>query len=76
MPASSRNTLNARQEAYCQGLAQGKSQSRAYVEAGYDARGNAAEVKAANLVRNGKVAARLAELQAEAARGARSPSIP
>ena len=43
MPASLRNTLNARQEAICRGLAEGKSQSRAYVEAGYDARGNAAE---------------------------------
>ena len=39
-----RNTLNARQEAFCRGLTEGKSQSTAYVEAGYDARGNAVEV--------------------------------
>ena len=33
-----RNTLNARQEAFCRGLAEGKSQSQAYVDVGYAAR--------------------------------------
>ena len=65
MPASLRNTLNARQEAFCRGVAEGKSQSQAYVDAGYAARGNSAEANAAILIRNHKVAARLAERQAE-----------
>jgi phage terminase small subunit len=59
--------LNHRQEAFCRYLAQGLPQSRAYIEAGYSARGNSAEVHASILVRNRKVAARLADLQAEAA---------
>lgn len=41
--------------------------SRAYEEAGYDARNNAAEANASRLLRNAKVAARLAELQRQAA---------
>ena len=65
MPASSRNTLNARQEAFCRGLAEGKSQAQAYVDAGYAARRNSAEANAAILIRKHKVAARIAELQAE-----------
>ncbi|TPM27259.1 Terminase small subunit [Mesorhizobium sp. B2-2-2] len=64
MPSSK---LNARQERFCLGLAEGLPQSRAYVEAGYVARGNAAEVEASKMVRLPKVAARLAELQAAAA---------
>ncbi|RWG80221.1 MAG: hypothetical protein EOQ69_21635 [Mesorhizobium sp.] len=60
--------LNTRQERFCLGLAEGLPQSRAYVEAGYAARGNAAEVEASKMVRLPKVAARVAELQAEAAR--------
>ncbi|TIN08894.1 terminase small subunit [Mesorhizobium sp.] len=60
--------LNIRQERFCLGLAEGLPQSRAYIEAGYRARGNAAEVEASKMVRLPKVAARIAELQAEAAR--------
>lgn len=60
--------LNIRQERFCLGLAEGLSQSRSYVEAGYTARGNAAEVEASKMVRLPKVAARVAELQAKAAR--------
>lgn len=60
--------LNIRQERFCLGLAEGLPQSRAYVEAGYTARGNAAEVEASKMVRLPKVAARVAELQAKAAR--------
>lgn len=59
--------LNIRQEKFCQGLAEGLPQSRAYIEAGYNARGNAAEVEASKMVRLPKVAARIAELRAEAA---------
>ncbi|RUW27305.1 terminase small subunit [Mesorhizobium sp. M4B.F.Ca.ET.215.01.1.1] len=60
--------LNIRQERFCFGLAEGLPQSRAYVEAGYAARGNAAEVEASKMVRLPKVAARVAELRAEAAK--------
>ncbi|MEO8685610.1 MAG: terminase small subunit [Devosia sp.] len=60
--------LNTRQERFCHGLAEGLAQSRAYIEAGYTARGNAAEVEASKMVRLPKVAARIAELQAKAAR--------
>ncbi|WP_143744535.1 terminase small subunit [Mesorhizobium prunaredense] len=59
--------LNIRQERFCLGLVEGLPQSRAYIEAGYTARGNAAEVEASKMVRLPKVAARLSALQAEAA---------
>lgn len=61
-------SLNHRQEAFCRGLAKGLPQSRAYMDAGYGSRGNAAEVSASQLLRNPKVAARVARLQADAAR--------
>ncbi|MBZ9810714.1 terminase small subunit [Mesorhizobium sp. ESP-6-2] len=60
--------LNIRQERFCQGLIEGLTQTRAYVEAGYTARGNAAEVEASKMVRLPKVAARVAQLRAAAAR--------
>ena len=59
--------LTARQEAFCTSLAKGLPASRAYVNAGYDARNNAAEANASRLLRNAKVATRLAELQRQAA---------
>ena len=64
----SSSQLNLRQEAFCRLLAEGRSQKNAYVEAGYLATGNAAEVAAARLFRNVQVAARLTELRAKAAR--------
>ena len=51
------------------GLAEGKLQEQAYVDAGYAARGNSAEAEAARLIRNDKVAARVANLKAEHAAG-------
>lgn len=60
--------MNTRQERFCHALVEGHPQSRAYIEAGYTARGNAAEVEASKMVRLPKVVARVAELQAEAAR--------
>ncbi|WP_454572903.1 terminase small subunit [Mesorhizobium sp. PL10] len=60
--------MNLRQERFCLGLAEGLPQSRAYIEAGYTARGNAAEVEASKMVRLPKIAARVAELQAAAAK--------
>lgn len=59
--------LNARQEAFCNLIVEGRTQKDAYAEAGYIARGNAAEVSAARLLRNVQVAARVAELRASAA---------
>lgn len=59
--------LNARQEAFCRCLVEGVPASRAYEQAGYDARNNAAEVNASRLLRNAKVAKRLRELQVDAA---------
>lgn len=57
-----------RQERFCLALSEGLPQSRAYIEAGYTSRGNAAEVAAARLFRNVQVQSRIAELQAGAAR--------
>lgn len=56
---------NIRHERFAQLIAQGKPASRAYIEAGYKARGNAAEVGASRLLRNPKVQERLATLAAE-----------
>ncbi|WP_156751074.1 terminase small subunit [Mesorhizobium sp. AA23] len=64
----SQTKLNIRQERFCRGLLEGLPQSRAYVEAGYAARGNAAEVEASKMVRLPKVAARIAELRNAAAK--------
>lgn len=53
---------NARHEVFAQNLASGMSQAQAYIEAGYSK--NGAEGHASRLVSNGKVSARIAELQA------------
>lgn len=58
---------NTRWEAFVQHLLEGMPQGRAYEAAGYKARGNAAEVKAAQLVRKVQVADRLEHLKAKAA---------
>jgi phage terminase small subunit len=58
---------NARHEKFAQGLAQGMSATEAYRQAGYDAKGNAAEVAASRLIRNTKVASRVEELKTRAA---------
>src|SRR5262245_23127340 len=62
---SNNGALNARQERYAQLLAEGMPQSRAYVEAGYKARGQSADAEASKLIRIDKVKTRLAELRAE-----------
>ena len=56
---------NIRHERFAQGIAKGLPSSTAYIEAGYKARGNSAEVCAARLLRNAQVAARLDELAAK-----------
>lgn len=58
---------NTRHERFAQELAKGKSQVEAYRLAGYNGTDPAMEASASRLVRNAKVAARLAELQAKAA---------
>lgn len=61
--------LNVRQERFVQSLfAKGMNATAAYKAAGYVGKGNVAEVGASEMLRNPKVAARLAELQAEAAK--------
>lgn len=54
---------NARHERFAQAIASGKNGSEAYTLAGYDARGNSAEAAASRLLRDVKVARRIAELQ-------------
>ena len=58
---------NTRHERFAQGVTQGKPGSKAYADAGYKARGNSAEVNAARLLRNAKVAARITDLKTQAA---------
>jgi phage terminase small subunit len=58
--------LTAKQEAFCQGIADGLGQADAYRRA-YDAEGmkdNSIYPKASELMKNGKVSARIAELRA------------
>jgi len=61
---------NTRHELFAQAIASGNSGSKAYVQAGYDAKGNAAEVNASRLLRNAQVEARIAQLRGEAAKAA------
>jgi len=59
---------NPKHELFAQALAKGKTQVDAYADADYDAVGKIAEAAASRLLRNVKVAARVAELQKGAAR--------
>ncbi len=47
--------LNQRQRNFVDNLMKGMSQKKAYIEAGYKSRGNAAEVNASKLIRKPKV---------------------
>lgn len=51
--------LTDQQKRFADGLLEGKTQRRAYIDAGYKATGAAADASAARLVRNAKVAAYL-----------------
>jgi hypothetical protein len=51
-------------ERFVQGHAKGLTGKGAYIEAGYRSRGHVAEAEASKLLRNSKIRARLAELQA------------
>jgi phage terminase small subunit len=54
---------NTRHELFAQAIASGNSGSKAYVQAGYDAKGHAAESAGSRLLRNGEIQARIAELR-------------
>jgi phage terminase small subunit len=56
---------NIRHERFAHGIAQGKPASRAYIDAGYKARGNSAEVNAARLLRKAQVQHRIEQLAEE-----------
>lgn len=58
---------NARHELFAQNLAKGKSQTQAYIAAGYSE--NGAAVSGSQLLTNPKVSDRVAELKAEAVAG-------
>jgi phage terminase small subunit len=54
---------NARHEVFARAIVSGNTGSKAYVQAGYDARGHAAEAAGSRLLRNVEVQARIAELR-------------
>lgn len=56
------NSLNARQERFCQRVAAGMPASRAYAEAGYTGTGNVADTTGARLLRKAQIKDRVAEL--------------
>lgn len=58
---------NSRHELFANGVAEGKTQTQAYIDAGYSDKG--AEVSASKLLRNPKVEQRLHEIKSEAAKG-------
>lgn len=61
---------NARHEAFARAIVEGKSGRDAYRAAGYKAKDRAADANASRLLTIANVAARIAELQKEAAQGA------
>jgi phage terminase small subunit len=61
---------NARHEAFARAIVKGNSGRAAYRAAGYDGTGAVADAAASRLLRNVKVAARVAELKEQAAKGA------
>ena len=58
---------NRKHEAFAQGLTKGKKPPVAYMEAGYDTNGRAAEAAASRLLRNVNILNRIEELQIEIA---------
>lgn len=54
---------NQRHEAFARAIAEGKSATAAYKQAGYETDGNSAEVNASRLLRNAKVQDRVREMQ-------------
>ena len=83
MPASkvSRETIgtplaNARHERFAQLVVSGLPQSRAYIEAGYAARGNSAEASSSALVRDPKIVLRMGELRGAALERVQAANAP
>ncbi len=58
---------NPRHERFVQNVIEGMPASRAYVAAGFKARGNSAETAAGRLLRNVQISARLSELRSRQA---------
>jgi phage terminase small subunit len=61
---------NSRHEAFARAIVEGKSGRDAYQAAGYKSKNRAADANASRLIANDNIAARIAELQKEAAKGA------
>jgi phage terminase small subunit len=61
---------NARHERFAQELAKGNTQAEAYMLAGYSVTGNVAEAAASRLLRDVKIADRVAEIKARVAENA------
>ena len=61
---------NNRHERFAQGIAQGKPATRAYIDAGYKARGHSAEAAAARLLRKSEVTERIEALAEKLAKTA------
>ena len=57
--------MNDRQRKFAELVVQGRPASRAYQEAGYEARGNSAEALASKLLRHDKVSEYIEELRGE-----------
>lgn len=57
--------MNERQERFCELVASGMAQGRAYEQAGYDAKGVVADKAASRLVTNVEISNRIEELRAE-----------
>ena len=61
---------NARHEAFCLALLEGKTQADAYIAAGYKANDAAARANGSKLLTNANIASRIEELKDKAAEGA------
>jgi phage terminase small subunit len=66
-PAASGPLQNAKHEAFARGIVEGKSGREAYRAGGYAAKAAAADANASRLLKDARVAARVAELKAAAA---------
>jgi len=63
MSQSPPKPLSVRHEAFCQGIAKGKTATRAYQDAGYQVSDEVGKANASRLLTNANVANRLKELQ-------------
>ena len=61
----SNKKLNTRQRNFVENILRGMNQKKAYIEAGYESRGNSAEVNASKLIRKPKVQEKLKQRRQE-----------